>query len=113
MIERDGQAVGEVRLHSLDEKESSAKLAIGLFAGRFIGQGTGRRAVALALQHGFGPMHLRRITVRVLAIKARAIQCYTACGFRRDTIERRALEVAGVWYDDWIMSIAAPKQAPH
>lgn len=111
VIEWDGEAVGKVRLHSLNYEDGSAKLAIGLFSGRFLGRRTGRRAISLALKHGFGAMQLQRITVRVLAINIRAIRCYTACGFQRDRIERRTLEVAGIWHDDWIMFIEANRFA--
>ena len=105
IILADGRPVGEVRLHSEDAARGSARLAIGLFSEDDLGQGIGRQAVRLTLDHAFGPMGLRRVDLRVLDFNARAIACYRACGFAVTERVPKALERDGVWYDDLVMAI--------
>lgn len=105
LIERDGVLVGHIRLHSLDRRDRRARLAIGLFADRFLGQGIGRQAIDLTLDHAFGHMGLHRVDLRVLGFNTRAIRCYRACGFVHEGTEREGALVDGQWQDDWIMSI--------
>jgi RimJ/RimL family protein N-acetyltransferase len=112
MIECNGQTVGHVRLHSLSEADRRARLAIGLFATQFLGKGIGRRAIALTLDHAFGPMGLHRVDLRVLAYNTRAIRCYKACGFAHEGTERQAARIAGEWHDDLIMGILSHEHTP-
>ena len=105
MIESDGQTVGHVRLHALSAQDRKARLAIGLFSTQFLGKGIGRHAIALTLDHAFGPMGLHRVDLRVLAYNTRAIRCYKACGFTHEGTERQAAWIAGEWHDDLIMGI--------
>ena len=107
IILADDQPVGAIRLHSLSHADRRARLALGLFSGRFLGRGIGRRAIALTLDHAFGPMGLNRVDLRVLAYNHRAIRCYEACGFRHEGVEREAAFVDGQWHDDRIMGILA------
>lgn len=107
IIERDGQPVGHVRLHSLSRTDRRARLAIGMFSIAFLGQGTGRTAIGLTLDHAFGEMGLHRVDLRVLAFNTRAIRCYQACGFVHEGTEREAALIGGGWHDDWIMGILA------
>lgn len=111
MIDLNGRAVGHVRLHSLVPEDRRARLAIGLFSGRFIGQGIGRRAIALTLDHAFGEMDLHRIDLRVLAFNTRAIRCYAACGFIQEGREREAALIGDDWHDDIIMGILSHEHA--
>jgi RimJ/RimL family protein N-acetyltransferase len=39
---------------------------------------------------GFGVLGLHRIELRVLATNRRAIDCYLACGFRKEGVRREA-----------------------
>jgi RimJ/RimL family protein N-acetyltransferase len=105
IIEADGGPVGHVRLHSLNAQDRKARLAIGLFAEADLGQGLGRRAVRLTLDHAFENMSLHRVDLRALSYNQRAIRCYLACGFVHEGTERDAALVGGEWHDDWIMSI--------
>lgn len=103
----DGTPVGQVRLHTLDRADSSARLAIGLFSETQLGQGIGRRAISLTLDHAFGVMQLHRVDLRVLSYNKRAIRCYASCGFVHEGTEREAAWVDGAWHDDYIMGILA------
>lgn len=107
MIDAAGEPVGHIRLHSLNETDRKARLAIGLFSETVLGRGIGRRSVSLCLDHAFGTMGLHRVDLRVLAFNTRAIRCYLACGFRHEGTEREAALIDGVWHDDWIMGVLA------
>ena len=105
IIEADATAVGHVRLHSLEQADRKARLAIGLFSEARLGQGIGRRAVKMTLDHAFTAMGLHRVDLRVLSFNERAIRCYRACGFVHEGTEREAALIGGERHDDWIMGI--------
>jgi RimJ/RimL family protein N-acetyltransferase len=107
VIEADGALVGEARLDTINRHDQRARLAIGLFNARHLGQGIGRQAVNLVLDHAFGVLGLHRVDLRVLARNHRAISCYRACGFVHEGVERDSAKVGDAWEDDWIMSILA------
>ncbi len=109
IIEVDGRAVGEIRLHSHDPEERTARMAVGLFLEEDLGCGYGRQAIMQTLDHGFTEMELVSIDLRVLEFNHRAIRCYTSCGF--ETVARlpRSLKMGDVWHDDLLMEITLPK----
>lgn len=102
-----GDPVGQVRLHSLNEADKRARLAIGLFGEAHLGHGIGREAIGLTLDHAFGDMALHRVDLRVLSYNQRAVRCYLSCGFVHEGTEREAAWINGTWHDDWIMGILA------
>ena len=102
-----GDPVGQVRLHSLNEADKRARLAIGLFGEAHLGHGIGRDAIGLTLDHAFGNIGLHRVDLRVLSYNQRAIRCYQSCGFVHEGTEREAAWIDGAWHDDWIMGILA------
>jgi len=105
IIEREGQAVGEIRLHTISEPDQSARLALGLFDEAWLGQGIGRAAIQDMLAVGFETMGLRRIELAVMAFNTRAIRCYTACGFQHEGTRREAVRLDDGWHDEWIMGL--------
>lgn len=109
VIEHEGRFLGEIRLDDIDRQDRRARLAVGLFDPGKLGQGLGREAIMLVLNHAFAKMGLHRVDLRVLSYNARAIRCYQACGFREEGRERQAALVGGKWHDDVIMGILAPE----
>ena len=107
IVEHDGTLLGEIRLDDLDRRDRRARLAIGLFDERRLGQGLGREAVRLLLGYAFVALGLHRVSLRVVAYNERAIRCYRACGFREEGRERESAFVAGQWHDDVIMGVLA------
>lgn len=103
VVEHDGRFLGDLRFHSLDAADRNARLTIGLYDPARLGRGIGRAAIRTALRHGFGPMGLHRVSLRVLARNARAIACCQACGFRLEGRERQSARVGGGWEDDLIL----------
>ncbi len=104
VIER-GTPIGEIRLDRVDTVDRRAALAIGILDPAALGMGYGTEAARLLLCHAFTTLGLHRVSVRVLAYNARAIRCYTKCGFVEEGREREAALVDGVWHDDLIMGV--------
>lgn len=104
IIESDGALAGSIRLNNLNPVDQKARLGIGLSHHQQLGQGIGRKAISLLLDHAFGPMGLHRIHVRVIEYNTRAIRCYEACGFRREGIERESARVGTAWHDEILMA---------
>ena len=111
IIEHEGRFVGEIRLDGVDQGTGHARLAVGLYDIRKLGQGLGREAVGLVLAHAFGALRLRQVTLRVVAYSERAIRCYRACGFVEKDREPNAVEMDSIWHDDVIMEITADRFA--
>jgi RimJ/RimL family protein N-acetyltransferase len=107
VVQHQDRLLGHVRLDFLDTHDLRAALAIGFFDRAKLSQGIGRQVIALVLKYAFGPLHLHRVGVRVVAYNARAIRCYQACGFVVEGREREAALVGGVRHDDILMGILA------
>jgi RimJ/RimL family protein N-acetyltransferase len=104
-VEVDGSFVGSVRIHTIDQTDKRAALAIGFKDSNHIGQELGTEALKLALGYAMGPMDLHRIPVRVIAYNRRAIRACEKCGFVREGVEREAVCAGAVWYDDVSMGV--------
>jgi [ribosomal protein S5]-alanine N-acetyltransferase len=107
IIEHQGQLIGAVRLHSFNQEDSRAQLAIGIEDRARLGQGIGRRVIGLVLDYAFQGAGLHRVGLRVLAMNVRAIRCYAACGFVHEGIERQSARIGNAWHDDVIMGMLA------
>ncbi len=105
VIEFQGRAIGELRLHSLDTTDRRARLAVGIFDAGCWGHGLGTDAVRCVLAHAFDTLGLHRVDLRVLTFNHRAIACYEKCGFVREGIEREGAYIADEWQSDVMMSI--------
>jgi RimJ/RimL family protein N-acetyltransferase len=106
-IEHAGKWIGEIRLDALDERDRRAKLAIGIYDPKLLNRRLGREAITLLLAHAFTAMRLHRVGLRVVGYNARAIRCYSACGFVEEGREREAAFVDGEWHDDVMMGLLA------
>jgi RimJ/RimL family protein N-acetyltransferase len=109
IIEHDGRPIGEIRLHPLEAKDQTARIAIGMFDPRGLGQGLGTEAMRLVLTYGFDTLGLHRIELRVLVFNARAIACYQKCGFVVEGRLRQSALIDGERHDDLIMGLLAPE----
>ena len=107
VVEHAGSFLGEIRLDDLNHHDRRARLAIGFFDERRLGEGLGREAIRLLLGYAFVALGLHRVSLRVITYNERAIRCYRACGFREEGRERQAAFVGGGWHDDIIMGVLA------
>jgi [ribosomal protein S5]-alanine N-acetyltransferase len=105
IIEWQGHAIGNARLHRLDTTNRRARYAIGIFDPTCWGRGLGTEATVLVLGYAFHVLNLHRVDLCVLAYNQRAIRAYTKAGFVQEGIEREGAWIAGRWESDIWMSI--------
>jgi RimJ/RimL family protein N-acetyltransferase len=72
--------IGRISLREVEPKEASARLGISL-AQPYVSQGLGTEAMALFLDHYFGPMEFAAMRLDVAAFNRRAVRCYERLGF--------------------------------
>ena len=106
-IDIDKTLSGVIFLHSLDQTDRRAMLAMGLLRRADLGKGFGSRALRLLLGHAFGAMNLHRVSLRVLAYNLRAIAAYKKAGFVHEGRERQSARVGDTWHDDVMMGLLA------
>ncbi|SLN15062.1 GNAT family N-acetyltransferase [Pseudooctadecabacter jejudonensis] len=106
-IDHRGALTGVVFLHSLDETDKRAILAVGLLDEAKLDQGIGEAAIRLILGYAFDTLGLHRVALRVLDDNARAIACYRKLGFVEEGRLRENALVAGRWQDDIMMGLLA------
>jgi RimJ/RimL family protein N-acetyltransferase len=68
-------------------------------------RGLGREVTRLVLAWAFGVLAAHRVQLEVLAGNSRAINCYRACGFRREGVRREAELYPNGWQDFVMMGI--------
>jgi RimJ/RimL family protein N-acetyltransferase len=71
----------------------------------------GREVTRLVLAWGFDVLGLHRIQLEVLASNHRAINCYLACGFRREGVRREAQLYPDGWKDFILMGLLQSEHA--
>lgn len=107
IIEFRRRMIGAVRLHSVIPHLLRAELAIGILDPKYIGKGIGTTAIGLLAAHAFGPLLLRRLSLRVVDYNTRAIAAFKKAGFVQEGVERQAGRVGDIWHDDVIMGLLA------
>ena len=101
--------LGLLRLAPIDPEEATATFAIAIYDVNRLGQGLGTEATSLAVAYGLTQLELSRITLTVLAENQRAIASYEKAGFVVTQGLEKTLFRDGVFYDDLVMSISAPR----
>lgn len=84
----DGQPIGNMGLHSIDETHGRATLGISICEKGFWRRGYGTEAIRQVLRYAFSELGLRRIELQVDEDNVRAIRCYEKCGFVREGLLR-------------------------
>ncbi|MGC1495977.1 MAG: GNAT family protein [Sulfitobacter sp.] len=107
IIEYRRRMVGAIRLHTVIPHLLRAELAVGILDPKYLGKGIGSTAIRLLAEHAFGPLLLRRLSLRVVGYNTRAIAAFKKVGFVEEGREREAGRVADVWHDDVIMGLLA------
>ena len=105
VIEYEGRCIGETRLHSIDQRNRSARYTIGIFDLVYWSCGLGTETTQLVLRFAFEELKLHRVDLRVLVFNKRAIACYEKCGFVREGVLRENVLIGGEWQSDLLMSI--------
>jgi RimJ/RimL family protein N-acetyltransferase len=66
VIEHDGRCIGSARLHSLNDQDRRAAIAVGIEDPALLGRGLGTEDVRLLLTHAFDELTLHRLSARVV-----------------------------------------------
>lgn len=105
VIELDGQFAGQLTIGNVTHGALRSAW-IGYWVARSVtGGGIATAAVALGIDHAFGPVMLHRLeaTVRPENVASRAV--LRKAGFREEGLLRRYLEVDGAWRDHLLVAI--------
>lgn len=97
--------IGNVDFHNIEAIHNSAEFGIMIGDKDFWNIGLGREATLLMLKHGFENLNLNRIYLYAVAENIRAIKAYTAAGFVKEGVLRKALYKNGKYNDVVLMSV--------
>ncbi|MGH3696845.1 MAG: GNAT family N-acetyltransferase [Pseudonocardiaceae bacterium] len=101
----DGQFVGQLTLGNV-VRGSLLSAWVGYWVeARAAGGGVGTGAVALAVDHAFGPVGLHRVEATVRPENAASLRVLAKLGFRDEGLLRRYLEVDGAWRDHRLLAL--------
>lgn len=74
-------------------------------ASRSAGGGVATAAVALTIDHAFGPAGLHRLEATVRPENTASVRVLEKSGFRREGLFERYLDVAGAWRDHYVYAV--------
>jgi [ribosomal protein S5]-alanine N-acetyltransferase len=103
-VEYDRHCIGHAGLR-VDTGQHRAAYTVGLFVAGLRGRGLGREITRLVLSWAFGVLGVHRVELEVLGFNHRAINCYLACGFRREGARREAELYPDGWEDLIVMGV--------
>lgn len=100
-----GELVGNVALTGVI-RGALQSCFIGYYLDRLQnGKGYATEAVSLAVDYAFGTLKLHRIEAGVMPHNLRSMRVLEKCGFSKEGIARRNVEIDGVWQDHRVLSI--------
>ncbi|MGH3887606.1 MAG: GNAT family N-acetyltransferase [Pseudonocardiaceae bacterium] len=104
-ITLDGQLVGQLTLGNV-VRGSLRSAWVGYWVeSAAVGGGIATGAVALAVDHAFGPVGLHRVEATVRPENAASLRVLAKLGFRDEGLLRRYLEVDGAWRDHQLLAL--------
>lgn len=104
-IELDGEFCGQLTIGNVTHGALRSAW-IGYWVAKAVnGGGVATAALALGLDHGFGPVMLHRIEATVRPENAASRAVLAKVGFREEGLLRRYLEVDGAWRDHLLVAL--------
>jgi [ribosomal protein S5]-alanine N-acetyltransferase len=101
----DGRFVGQITLGNL-VRGSLRSAWVGYWVeSQAAGGGVGTAAVALAVDHAFGPVGLHRIEATVRPENVASLRVLAKLGFRDEGLLQHYLEVDGAWRDHRLLAM--------
>jgi [ribosomal protein S5]-alanine N-acetyltransferase len=105
VITLDGRFTGQLTLGNV-VRGSLRSAWVGYWVeSQAAGRGVGTGAVALAVDHAFGPVGLHRIEATVRPENTASLRVLAKLGFRDEGLLQRYLEVDGAWRDHRLLAI--------
>lgn len=104
-ITLDGRFAGQLTLGNV-VRGSLRSAWVGYWVESSVaGGGVATGAVALAVDHAFGPVRLHRVEATVRPENAASLRVLAKLGFRDEGLLRRYLEVDGAWRDHRLLAM--------
>ena len=101
----NGQFAGQITLGNV-VRGSLRSAWVGYWVeSQAAGRGVGTAAVALAVDHAFGPVGLHRIEATVRPENVASLRVLAKLGFRDEGLLQRYLEVDGAWRDHRLLAL--------
>jgi ribosomal-protein-alanine N-acetyltransferase len=111
-ITLNGQFVGQLTLGNV-VRGSLRSAWVGYWVeSNASGGGVATGAVALAVDHAFGPVGLHRVEATVRPENAASLRVLAKLGFRDEGLLRRYLEVDGAWRDHRLLAMTRDEIGP-
>jgi ribosomal-protein-alanine N-acetyltransferase len=99
VIEYQGELVGQLTVSSI-VRGSLCSASIGYWVSQHVaGRGIAPTAVALAVDHCFGPVGLHRIEVNIRPENTASLRVAEKLGMRDEGLRERFLHIQGAWCD--------------
>ena len=105
VIEVDGQFSGQLTIGNVTHGALRSAWIGYWVASSATGGGVATAALALGLDHSFGPVGLHRVEATVRPENAASRAVLAKVGFREEGLLRRYLEVDGAWRDHLLVAI--------
>jgi [ribosomal protein S5]-alanine N-acetyltransferase len=105
VIEVDGQFAGQLTIGNVTHGALRSAWIGYWVASSVIGGGVATAALALGLDHCFGPVQLHRVEATVRPENAASRAVLAKVGFREEGLLRRYLEVDGAWRDHLLVAV--------
>ncbi|MCV7359155.1 GNAT family N-acetyltransferase [Mycolicibacterium fluoranthenivorans] len=105
VIELDGQFAGQITIGNVTHGALRSAWIGYWVAKEFTGAGVATAALALGLDHAFGPVMLHRVEATVRPENAPSRAVLARAGFREEGLLRRYLDVDGAWRDHLLVAI--------
>jgi ribosomal-protein-alanine N-acetyltransferase len=108
----DGRLAGQVMVGNV-VREPVLSAYVGYWCDtRLSGRGVTTAAVALAVDHCFGPVGLHRVEATVRPENVASLRVLHKLGFRREGLFRRYLDVDGAWRDHLCFALTVEDLPP-
>jgi len=107
VIEVDGQFCGQLTIGNVTHGALRSAWIGYWVASEVTGRGVATGALALGLDHCFGPVMLHRVEATVRPENAASRRVLAKVGFREEGLLKRYLDVDGAWRDHLLVAITA------
>jgi len=109
-VTHDGELVGQVTVSNITRGASQSSTVGYWIDKEHAGQGVIPMALAMALDHGFGPAALHRVEANVRPENAASLHVVRKLGFREEGLRSRLMFIDGAWRDHVSFALTAEDQ---
>ena len=106
-VEVDGLLAGQMHLFGITRGALLSGAAGYWISHRFAGRGITPCALAMLIDHAFGPCGLHRVEVNIRPDNDRSLRVAAKLGLRDEGIRERYLHIDGAWHDHRSFAITA------